>query len=272
MEQLINEQGQFTEEFTQKLPEFLGDAYFNDPEKKQPTKAFENVKDLPTLVKGFLEGKRTISKGEAAFAEKTKGMVKVPGQDAKPEEIAAFREAMGVPNDITGYDLKNPEGVSEQDAAIFDGIANSVKAAALEAGIPASALGPVWSKVSAALAAQNADIEAKGQKMMEDDIAAQREEYKEKYPVMISDVQRTFDKCGSEKVKDGQRTIGQQFQSILETFGLLQKDVDGRLTGGHPAVMKFIHEIAPLVIEGKPHMGGEQEQEQPGALTYDYIK
>jgi hypothetical protein len=39
--------------------------------------------------------------------------VKVPGPDAKPEEIAAYRKAIGVPDDVTGYGLKKPDALPE---------------------------------------------------------------------------------------------------------------------------------------------------------------
>jgi len=39
--------------------------------------------------------------------------IKPPGPDAKPEEIAAFRKALGVPDDVAGYDIKKPENLPE---------------------------------------------------------------------------------------------------------------------------------------------------------------
>lgn len=56
----------------------------------------------------------------AAARAKTDGMIRVPGDDAKPEDVAAFRKALGVPDDPTGYGLAKPEtlpdGVSWDDA------------------------------------------------------------------------------------------------------------------------------------------------------------
>lgn len=52
------------------------------------------------------------------------GYVKVPGEDAKPEEIAAFHRALGVPDDPAGYEMDKvtlPEGVefdAERAAAL----------------------------------------------------------------------------------------------------------------------------------------------------------
>jgi hypothetical protein len=52
----------------------------------------------PHLAKAFHETKKMVG-------AKTEGMVKVPGKDAKPEEIAAYRKALGVPDTPAGYDL-----------------------------------------------------------------------------------------------------------------------------------------------------------------------
>lgn len=66
------------------------------PEDLRP--AASNFRDLPTLVKAFQDNQR-------AARARTEGMVRVPGGDAKPEEIAAFRRSLGVPEDPAGYGL-----------------------------------------------------------------------------------------------------------------------------------------------------------------------
>lgn len=44
--------------------------------------------------------------------KKTEG-IRVPGPDAKPEEIAAFRKALGVPDTVEGYEIARPEELPE---------------------------------------------------------------------------------------------------------------------------------------------------------------
>ncbi len=41
---------------------------------------------------------------------KMEGYIKVPGENATPEEVAAYRKAQGVPDAPDGYELKKPEG------------------------------------------------------------------------------------------------------------------------------------------------------------------
>jgi hypothetical protein len=60
----------------------------------------------PTLAKMVVEGQKLIGK-------KTEGMIKLPGKDAKPEEIAAYREAVGIPETPADYDVKLPADAPE---------------------------------------------------------------------------------------------------------------------------------------------------------------
>ncbi|MDB6117908.1 MAG: hypothetical protein JWO08_1689 [Verrucomicrobiaceae bacterium] len=54
-----------------------------------------------------------ITANMTAARSKTDGMVRVPGADAKPEEVAAYFKAIGVPDTPDGYRLKAPEKVPE---------------------------------------------------------------------------------------------------------------------------------------------------------------
>ncbi|WP_287459197.1 hypothetical protein [Sphingomonas sp.] len=56
----------------------------------------KGFKDLDTLVKSYREAETTIRAGNK---------VKLPGADAKPEEISAFRTAIGVPEKADGYEI-----------------------------------------------------------------------------------------------------------------------------------------------------------------------
>jgi hypothetical protein len=55
----------------------------------------------PTLAKMVVESQKVIGK-------RNEGMIKVPGKDAKPEEIAAYREALGVPKVPSDYKVELP--------------------------------------------------------------------------------------------------------------------------------------------------------------------
>lgn len=92
----------------------------------------KGYKDLDSLVKS------------ARYAEKAihdKGMVTVPKEGAKPEEVAAYRAAIGVPDKPEGYEVKAPEGVRLNEPLI-----KGLSAAAVEAGVPKGAFESVVGK------------------------------------------------------------------------------------------------------------------------------
>lgn len=65
----------------------------------------------PSLAKAFVETKRLVGAKPLA--------VKIPGEGATAEEIAAYRKAIGVPDTAEGYSFKRPEAAltDEWDAA-----------------------------------------------------------------------------------------------------------------------------------------------------------
>lgn len=71
------------------------------PEEYRATGA--NFKSLPDVMKSLVETKRLAS-------GKLEGMVKLPGEGATPEELAAFHRALGVPEKPEDYGLTKPEG------------------------------------------------------------------------------------------------------------------------------------------------------------------
>jgi hypothetical protein len=231
------------------VQEHLGDDYFNDPEtKQQPTKMFENVNDQATLVRNYASAQRTISKGDADFAERTKGMVTIPGEDATEDVIKAYRKATGVPESIDGYAMDIPDG---DDKESFTGVATAVKAAALEAGAPAGVVSKIWGKVVETLQGQFKGIEDRGQALIDSEIAGMKELHKEKYDTFIKGTDAALAKFKG----------GAEVKTLLDTLGI----------GNSPAIRNLLAEIAPLVNEGKSVFGETQKESDPGGFpTYEY--
>lgn len=76
------------------------------PSEFDPYRAtLANYRNLETLAGALVESKR-------AAMEKSQG-VKPPGAESTPEEIAAFRKAMGVPDSPDGYGIAAPENLPE---------------------------------------------------------------------------------------------------------------------------------------------------------------
>ena len=88
------------------------------------------VKDLDTLV--------TIARDNQK-ALRESGRIKIPGADAKPEEVKAYREALGVPDKPEGYEIKLPEGIDGEKYAIDEHFLGPLRQVALDNHIPGAA-------------------------------------------------------------------------------------------------------------------------------------
>ena len=231
------------------VQEHLGDSYFNDPEtKQQPTKMFDNVKDQKTLLTNYASAQRTISKGDADFAERTKGMVNIPGENASEDDIKAYRKATGVPDSVDGYAMDIPDG---DDKESFTGVAAAVKEAALAAGVSADKVSKVWGAVVETLQGQFKGIEDKGQALIDSEIAGMKELHKEKYEGFIKGTDEALAKFKG----------GAEVKTLLDNLGI----------GNSPAIRNLLAEIAPLVNEGRTVFGETQkESDSDGFGTYQY--
>jgi hypothetical protein len=129
MPNYLNPDLTLTPEFYTSLPTMLGEELAKGPDG-QPTKVFEPIKDFPSIVKMAAAAERKIgAKAEAATAEqlqakmKELNLVKVPGEKATPEELSAYRNAVGVPQDPKGYEfdkIKAPEGAAFDPKTLGD--------------------------------------------------------------------------------------------------------------------------------------------------------
>ena len=231
------------------VQEHLGDDYYNDPDtKSEPTKMFDNVKDRSTLLKNYASAQRTISKGEADFAERTKGMVNIPGEDASEDDIKAYRKATGVPESVDGYAMDIPDG---DDKDSFTGVAAAVKESALAAGISADKVSKVWASVVETMQAQFKGVEDKGLALMASEVDGMKEVHKEKYDSFIAGTDEALSKFKG----------GAEVKTLLDNLGI----------GNSPAIRNLLAEIAPLVNEGKTIFGESSgAKEQGGFPTYEY--
>lgn len=81
-------------------------------------------------------------------------IIKLPGTDAKPEEIAAFRQRLGWPAEAKDYDFSTVKDAAGQPIAAP--IADALRAASHEAGVPKDAAAKVAAAVVKALDGVNA--------------------------------------------------------------------------------------------------------------------
>ena len=79
--------------------------YAEDPGFKPYLNSLSKYKDLPGLIKVAEDSRRQLS-------QRMDGYIKVPGEDAPDEEVAAYRERMGIPEAHDDYEFSLPEGVA----------------------------------------------------------------------------------------------------------------------------------------------------------------
>jgi len=249
-EGMFDKEGNCTEAFTKALPAMLGDAFYNDPAtKQQPTKLFEQVKNIKTFAVNYLNSQR-------ALCKRLEGMVKIPGEGAPAEEVAAYRKAMGVPDSEDGYVLNIPEGPAK---AANETLAKGIKGAALAANLPAKVVSAIWDQTLAAAKkiaeARDEDDEKKGRQLMEAEQQALKDELKEKYEPFMK----------ANETALGVTKNGAAFKQILTDLTIF----------GHPAIQKFLGEIAPLLVEGKTILGdggNPAPKLAEGGVGLDYSK
>jgi len=97
----VGDDGSFADGWLDRLPGEL------DPAKQTLAK----YRGLPELAKSHFELQQLLGKKSSA--------VNIPGEKSTPEEIAAYRKAVGVPETVDGYQLKPeklPDGVTWDDA------------------------------------------------------------------------------------------------------------------------------------------------------------
>lgn len=68
--------------------------------------------DLDMPLNDMVKTYRSTAKERDELKSKSPGLV-VPGENAKPEEIAAFKKALGVPDSPDGYTLEIPKGLED---------------------------------------------------------------------------------------------------------------------------------------------------------------
>jgi hypothetical protein len=78
----------------------------------------KGFKDIPSVVGSY----RNLEKLHGVPADR---LLKVPGPDAKPEEIAAYRERLGMPKDPKEYKLAKFDAGSEAEQANFEAFLRS---------------------------------------------------------------------------------------------------------------------------------------------------
>jgi len=108
------------ERYVDKLVDKSGDP-LDDDAKDKMSKRLSRYASPRAMIDAGISAQNKISAG---------GMVKVPGKDSTPEEIAQYRKDMGVPEEAKGYDLTLSDGmvVGDEDKELVGGFLEAAHA------------------------------------------------------------------------------------------------------------------------------------------------
>jgi hypothetical protein len=192
-----------------------------DESKKAYAKGF---KDPDALLDGALNLRREIST-----------RIKVPGKDAKPEEVAAFRAAIGAKEKAEEYKVATPENYELGE--VQTALASSMQQAAAEAGVPAAAFESFTKKYF--------EFEQQVQAKVAGEVDAFLRESE-------AQLKKEFGTNFDQKAQAAKRFVDQTLQ-VPEFNSLLEETVtwNGKAIqlGSHPAVIKMLASIGERTAE-----------------------
>ena len=181
------------------------------------------------------------------------GLIKVPGKDAKPEEIAAYHKAIGVPDKPEGYiehvKLDNGAVIGEADKPLVDAFAKELH----KAGAPPSAM-------NAALNWYYKQQEAAAAALDDADDSFRRESEKALKEELGPAFKRTTNAIASVfATAEGGADINNPNSVYAEIMG--GRTASGKIIGNHPGIVRW---LASIVSEINPAATVVEEGAQSG--------
>lgn len=216
------------------------------PDDLKTDKSLEKFKDVPSLAKSYLEAQKAASK-----AMNAKGVI-IPGENATPEEVSAYRKALGVPETPDGYELESP---TLPEGMVFDtDKAKKLAELAHAKGISKEAFQEL---AKAYNANQIAEFEAQ-QKVVQENIKSATIEMKKEWG-------RDFEKNLAKAEAAIITVFGEDFNKMLQETGLGN---DPRVIRGMFKASQTIGEDR-LVTTNKQGTGGEYSMEGLVSMKMD---
>jgi len=183
---------------------------------------FTSFKTIGDLGKSYLEIKGKASEADGLKAKLQTAIFK-PGEDAKPEEITAYRKALGVPEKPTDYEFPKREGV-EHDPKMVEFGRNVFHQANL-------------SKDQAKIISQAWDGFVEG--VVTADLKTKEKSLNEANQKLKADWGPNFDKNMEITKRAFTKFSNQEFTTFLESTGV----------GNHPVLVKTFYEIGKAMGE-----------------------
>jgi hypothetical protein len=193
----------------------------SDADKKAYAK---NFKGFDGILDGALNLRKEIST-----------RVKVPGKDASPEDVAAFRKAIGAAEKPEDYKAATPEGyeMGEVQTALL----GAMQKAAHESGVPAASFESFTKTYFEMEKAVQEKVEAEVDQYRRDNEVAMKKEFGADYEKLMAGAKLFVD----------QRLNVPEFTALLEDK-ITWNGVSMQL-GSHPAVVKMLTQIGQRTAE-----------------------
>ena len=214
-----------------------GDA-FNEGASHRDYVAAKGFKSLDDVVKSYREAEHSLRNGNK---------VAIPGENASPEEVSAFRRAIGVPEDVKGYAIEAPNGPDGKPIPLNNALLERLAGKALEAGMPQGAFKAVVGDFLQAQVEEIAGVNEARQREAQAWVKAQGAAGNEKLDAITkaaevlgfnkNDLIVMRNTLGAEKVMNALSKIGLGLREDTltgdgkETFGLSGREAQAQLDG-----------------------------------------
>lgn len=213
------------EDWRQKLAEHLsaGDKKIYAKELRR----LERITDPAGIYGMYREAESRLTSG---------GLIKVPGKDAKPEEIAEYHKALGVPEKPEDYlpaiTLENGAVIGEADKPLLDG----VLAAMHKSGAPPAAVNAMVNWYYAEQEKQAADLDEADDTFRREAEQALKEEFGASFKRSVNAIAPLF------QTAPGGTDISNDQSLYARLMG--GRTADGRVIGNDPDMVRFLIGLA----------------------------
>lgn len=173
-----------------------------------------------------------MAKAHVVLRKNNSSMIRVPGKDAKPEDVASFKKALGAPEKAEDYKFPAPEGREETDSE--KALGAKIATVLHSHHVPLAAAGElhgVVKEAALAIEAENERLAVEGRATSE---AALRKEWGADFEGNVQLSARAAHAFG-----------GEEFKQFLNTTM-----VNGVKLGDHPQFLKVFGKVGRRMGEG----------------------
>jgi len=217
------EKAYWPEDWRQKLANYTGAG-----EEKAVKRELERLDKFPDLASVYAAYRGM----ETAWS--TKNFVKLPGKDAKPEELAEYHKALGVPERPEDYfkDLKFDDGLvlGDEDKPMAEDFAKSV---AHEVGLTPAQTQKVFSWYLKQQQEQGYDLDEHDESFRQSSSREINDDWKDSLKRRLNNINVLF----------GLAPSGEEVKDLI--FG--GRTSDNHLGGNHPKLLRFFDWMATAV-------------------------